>query len=87
MSLGIGADEYWKCTVFEYNEMIRQYNKNEESRWRELQYNTWLSAAYQRMKKMPSLNKVLYGKDSPRYTDDDLKKAREFHQRMLKRGE
>lgn len=64
--------------------MVSAWNHNWEAERKAERYAAWLNAALQRTSKLPAAETIVNGKESPAYTDEDLARAREYHNQLPK---
>lgn len=60
--LNLKPGEFWSLTPAEFGDLIEGYNWRKEQQDRQLIEQAWLTAYFQRVKKLPSLSRILKNK-------------------------
>lgn len=69
IEVGLSLSDFDRITPFELSVMVDIYNRKMQLRHEELITQSYLSAYYNRIKKMPSLKEVLNKKDQKKNDD------------------
>jgi len=67
---GISPDQFWRMTPHELSLALAGYREKQEETVKLVLYHAWHTAAFERTKRLPSLNRIL--KPEPRrYTPEE----------------
>lgn len=64
--------------------MVSAWNRNWEAERKAERYAAWLIAVLQRTPELPAAEIIVEGKEFRSYTDEDLARAREYHEQLPK---